>query len=215
MRCGGIINYLFKIGDKILTKSILAGILSIIALIVISSCGDNGTSPSVDGEIWPLKVGNYWKFDVFGYDTLGNVSGTGSATYSIVSDTMINNEKFYKMNVEIDDETEDPAWLTNRADGVYSYELKQIEIIIKYPATKGEKFDAKGGITTLENTNYNYETTIGNFSCYQYTILSSYHKDIVYFKPGVGHVAEEMFRNTESSRLYLAYKLVLKEYKVN
>ncbi len=196
-------------------KHILVGILSIIAILVISSCGDNGTNPSSNNEIWPLKVGNYWKFDVFGYDTLGNVSGSGLAIYSIVSDTMINNEKFYKMEVEIGDETVDPVWLTNRADGVYSYELKQIEIIIKYPATQGEIFVAKGGNTTLESTNYNYETTIENFSCYQYTILSSYSKDIVYFKPGVGHIAEEMFRNTESGRLYLAYKLVLKEYKVN
>ncbi len=196
-------------------KHILAGILSIIALIVISSCGDNVTNPTSNNEIWPLNFNNYWKFDVYDYDTLGNITSQSVTTYKIEAAMIINNESMYIMDINFSDAQKATGYLTKLVDGVYSHYGTNIILSYKYPATIGEKFNTYEGIRTVESTNYNYITSIGNFSCYQYTKSSENSKESNYFKPGVGFVAYESYQSTVSGRLFLSHKIVLKEYKVN
>ncbi len=196
-------------------KSILIGILSVIAIIVITSCDGGGTDPTNNDEILPLKIGNYWKFDAVGYDTLGNILEQSTITFKVVSDTIINNEIVYIMEIGESNIQKGTAAFIKRADGVYTYEKHNTYLEVKYPVSIGEKFNAAKDTVIVESTNFNYVTTIGNFSCYQYTWSYSDRKESLYFKPSVGYVANEIFRRTVSGRYYLVSKMVLKEYKVN
>jgi len=196
-------------------KNILISIFSIISLLVISSCGDNGTNPSSNNEIWPLNFNNYWKFDVYDYDTLGNITSQSVITYKIEATMIINNETMYIMDINFSDAQKATGYFTKRVDGVYSHYGTNIILSYKYPATLGEKFNSFEGIKTVESTNYKYNTSIGSFSCYQYTKSSDNSMESQYFKPGVGFVAYESYKSTVSGRLFLSKKSVLKEYKVN
>ncbi len=200
----------------ILKKSILISILSVIAIVFITSCDDSSTKPTVIEELIPFKIGNYWIYDVFSYDTLGNVTNQYEQIDKIVSDTIINNERVYMKIDYIEDQIEMSGALIKRADGIYIY-FDQVGafMVWKFPILKGENFDVMGRVWTVESTNYNYVTSIRNFSCYHYAIVSYNEKQSFYFQPGVGCVAIELFGTTQSGRNYIQQKFVLKEYKVN
>lgn len=155
-------------------------------------------------ETMPLKVGNYWTYQVSDYDSEGNVVGTSSYTRAVVKDTVINGGKWYILN--------NGSIVQNNQSG-YVYFNKfnrpgdEAVMIYQNASTGGI-----GYMYTYPNyelwvlTTRTYElapfvTSLGNFSCYTFTVerqykqpgsssaSSTFQKD--YVSPSVGLVRSD------------------------
>ena len=80
-------------------------LMSLILITLISACKkDTETTPSFSStsgsnDFGQLKVGNYWVYQVYTIDTLGNATPTSDFDSCYISkDTIINGNTYYKMH---------------------------------------------------------------------------------------------------------------------
>ncbi len=76
--------------------------LSLLILVIFSSCKKNGNDPnpeniSLASQYMPLKTGNYFIYQYYRTDIAGNATNGLIDTVYISKDTVINNQKFYKV----------------------------------------------------------------------------------------------------------------------
>jgi hypothetical protein len=190
-----------------------------ILIIVFTSCNDNSSNPnSNSSEIYPLKIGNYWKYHSKLFYPSGEIYEQDTMLAKVVSDTIINNEKMFSMLTVVNEYTAQLFYL-NKSDGLYIYNFSnnnKLMLAYKYPGTKGEKyyFELSDEDMIIEETDISYTTPAGTFKCYKYTLIDNeiYDKFVYYLAPGVGLIATEIYDHYQNGIYQLHMKDELIEY---
>lgn len=181
---------------KILTFTILKSFFFVTLLFIIS-CNKKESiiepPPPKPTYIVPLGLDNQWTFIRTEYDTLGIVTRIDTINYTIVKDTLIGNQQWFKANYS-------PFYYYNDSQGLWRWN-PYAKLAYKYPAKVGDTFfndylrEVKViSIDTLINT------SIGELSCYQYQLDLYGFKTNNFLAPGFGFVSME-----EAARLYAPY----------
>jgi hypothetical protein len=92
-------------------------------LVTIGLLGcKSSTSPDdtpQSGEIKPLKVGNFWRYEWRNYSEYGLLLQTQALTERLERDSLIGAERWYVISYE---SLEVGQYLVNRSDGLYSFD---------------------------------------------------------------------------------------------
>ncbi len=189
-------------------------IIGIFIAIFISNCSDNATNPTESKGIWPLKVGNYWKYSKINYDESGSITKTDSIGISVLKDTIFNNQTLYYLinNGEV-------MVLVKRNDGIYMYnpmDLSQSGLLLKFPCLEGESFfNINEDTMTFVSKDFDYQFKFGNYKCYQYLMEREYSVSEILFVPEIGYMGETVFRKNPDGTKRILSKSILTDYKVN
>jgi hypothetical protein len=176
-----------------------------------STTGPSNTAPA---NIWPLQVGNAWRYSTFNYDTSGQVtfSGIDSTTWRVTRDTLLSGERWYWLA---------GSWVTNRSNGFCVKQDTIIALYFKYPASVGETWTipltSSANIqASLVSTGTNISTQGGTFACYLYRMLylGGAPTDW-YVQPGLGMVVREAFSVRPSGGTYRSYRMELISYTLH
>jgi hypothetical protein len=200
-------------------KNSIYFLYSLFCLVIFSSCNDNGSNPNpVSNEIYPLKIGNYWKYNTKILYPSGEIYKQESFITEVISDTTIIGLKMFLLTTEVND-TSVQFIYTNKSEGLYFYNFlnnNKFTLAYKYPGLKGEKyyFEISDEDMLIEDTDYSYTTPAGTFKCYKYTLIASeiYDKFVYYLAPGVGLIAQEIYDHYQNGIYQLFMKEELTEY---
>lgn len=152
--------------------------------------------------IMPLAVGNYWIIQTFA-DTLDSTV--------VISDTTIVNEKWFIVVIR-----GKRSILTNRSDGLYSYEntswFQGARLVLKYPINTAAKFQTSfwwndsliQGSASAINIDTHFIIPPESYQCVHYlrdsmaVVYSSITKSFfwplnLFYAPGIGFVASMAF----------------------
>lgn len=183
-------------------------LLVAIVFFLGSGCNDESTpsTPSTGDVIMPLKLGTSWTYLDQDLDTLGNVIGVDTTTFTIIGDTTINSEKWYTVNGD--------ERLTNRSTGLWYGLFEQTEWIIapalmaKHPGQAGDAWYGPDSMNaTIAAVNVSTVVPHGTYSCYRYTYSSDGLLDVVrYFAVNKGLIRDEFYSTTASGRPYVEYR---------
>jgi hypothetical protein len=184
-------------------KSFVNAMLFCFAVFLLTSCKKDNpvdSSPSVK-QIWPLKAGNTWAFNIVEYDTLGAVAQSGSGAFVVTTDTIVAGETWYHIAGG------GSTLYTNRSDGFWGVSPDPSGIfpflLFKYPVSAGDTWNGGGDPVFLQSADTVITVPAGTFHCYEYRLSSDYY----YFCPGVGLIGEDSYSRTNSGRLYIAGRL--------
>lgn len=189
--------------------------ISLLIILLAASCGDKSTNPKQVGEIWPLKIGSQWSFQLTEFDTNAVVISIDTLVLEVVKDTIIHNETFYLLTAN---GVRDPeVWpMTNRDDGLWYYrDPDTIVILIKYPVTVGESFFQLHDSLVVVSIDTLVTLPGGSFHCVRYDdylITTGRLLGQIYAAPGVGLIKKEDFSQTFGGRLYLSEVMELISY---
>jgi hypothetical protein len=185
--------------------------LFFLVFIIISGCKDNvpptEASNSRDSlasskEIWPMAVGNKWTYDIFSYDTSGNVTGTSSGLIYVIRDSIINNCIWYKLSPSYN-------WYTNSDSGLYRRDGTNTCLYYKYPGMINDSYYAEpyGNTAYIISTDTSITTKAGKYSCYAYSFNRGFV--VEYCSVGIGLIKSELYFSTNTGKRYLFMALVL------
>ena len=79
-------------------------------------------------ETIPLQVGNEWVYEVYDYDTLGNVLSTTASRTAVLRDTIINNSTWFILN--------DRSIVQNSSDGYVYYNRAGNQAVMLYQSSR-------------------------------------------------------------------------------
>lgn len=132
----------------------------------------------VISPVYPLKIGNKWTFKQTYLTNNGEVLGSDTVTQKIITEIMIDNEKWFllKSTSFVD------RLITARKDGIYVYYpgIKTAVLRYKYPAKMGEEYTSgheewTGSTDTLvtfqmkvDSTKETVTVPSGQYQCYKY-----------------------------------------------
>lgn len=209
-------------------KRILFISIAGIIILIIQGCSKTATSPEQDKpdvkkpQLFPMAVGNSWKYQAISYDTTGQDAITGPAVLDIPRDTVVSNETWYYSSAH-----GTIYWVT-RSDGLWRWEnpfnaANTPSLYLKYPTSVGDtiitrKTPYSKTVTTTVSLDSLVETDTGNFYCVTYR-QSNYSGDTLkteeylYYALGVGWVADEVYnvvfnRNIKVVRIHTRMKLM-------
>jgi len=176
-------------------------VVSLIFAIFLLSC-NNDSNPLIYVEkqkgIIPLHVGNAWEYTITLYDSIGNVENISTEYRQIISDTLIEGERWYKANFI-------GYYIANRSDGVWqrnrrfpyiseSRELDDPYLRIPFPIELNESITINSETYTLLDKNIEVTVPAGTFSCYLYRlnipVFGGVNEYFLYYSPGIGLVKE-------------------------
>ena len=189
--------------------------LLFVIILLFAGCKDNGTQPLDTSVIWPLKVGNYWDYRMYDYDSNGSIINDTLIHLEVITDTTILGRSLYKINDE-------PIYFYNLSDGLYvlmlDYSGKDTNVLfLKYPANNNDYFNAEDDTTFVTNTSANIIVPAGSFNCYQYSGMKRYgnnsqifFKMVMYFAPGIGWIKTENYDKDfyGNVKLYIITELI-------
>jgi hypothetical protein len=204
-------------------KTMKNAILIILAIVFLQACGDATLDPNSIEKVnvdMPLKIGNYWVRTL----ELTNGYTKDTSITKIVSDTLIDNEVWYKMiaytfHENNNNEDSSFAYYINKIDGRYA--ILPNDMTKKYNSSKPETF--VGDI--FETQSFTKKTVSTNLSLNVNNVIYSnvvkyklINKDGVghsfeYFAPNIGTIKTESYDTNDNSELYAINELI--EYKVN
>ena len=158
---------------------------------IISSCKNESettnTSTPAPSTIMPLRIGNQWTHRFTYYDSLGNVTSSTNITTSIVSDTVIENERWFFWNDSV---------FTNRQDGLW---YLRGGLLAKYPANRNDTY--RYGTDTLHSPMVRVLSVdslivvpMGTFSCYVYEWTETtlhYVSTVSFYCPNKGLIRKD------------------------
>jgi hypothetical protein len=186
-------------------------VLFFLIFIIISGCRNNvslnepptsNDTITSQKEIWPLALGNTWTYDVFIYDSTGNVRQSASGSISVVRESVINNSKWYQISTS-------DWWFANRDSGLYLRIDTDTCLYFKYPGNvKDSSYVIPyGSYSTIFSTDTSITTKSGKYSCYAYNVNRGFFTR--YFSVGVGIIKEEQYLLTNSGRRYMYISMSL------
>jgi hypothetical protein len=166
---------------------------------MLSSCKDNPVDSSTDtGQIWPLKVGNQWVYHGVSYDSTGAVKGSGTASFSVESDTVVSEEIWYHVS-----NNGAGIYQTNRDDGLWIMINGSQTLLFKYPGSATDSWNYYGNSISILSTDTLVSTSLDTYTCYEYRIsYNSQPVEDVYLCPGVGVVADDQYSSTSAGQVY-------------
>lgn len=197
---------------------------SILLLLVLSCQRHNGgymSSYNWDSDAYPLadfvplKVGNYWVYQVFEMDTMGNDSLIGVDTLMITDDTIIQGRQWFLLyeNHGFGSETPYSKYVSD-SSGYLIYENGQIGFsTVNFTETLRKIVDE--GISVAEyrmlKDPEDVEVPAGTFRCLNYRATVTVDKSLIFWKhpgnycnyyaPGVGKVKSTAFYISKPKRL--------------
>jgi hypothetical protein len=191
-------------------------ILSItILLLTLSSCDIFTTDIKTDNVIMPLEVGNYWEYSIYEYNgsELNKIDSVW--TISIISDTIINNQKWYVDHSK-------SILFTNKNNGLWGkHPFYPADLFLKYPGKVSDEWLRQIGpvrhyeVVHIISTDYPVVINSITKSCYEYEI--KYLGDIrrkYYAAPGLGITNIQIFKSSDSETSILERELRLENYKI-
>jgi len=148
------------------------------------------------GEIMPMTVGNWWRYHVERWDTLGRETADYYDSIIIVRDTMIEMESWFVDQLG--------GTYSNRPDGLWKYASDgKAYLLAKYPADVGDTYVGCSPyyypvMPTVEVLALDWQVTVtpGVYSCYRYYMVYNAYEPTVYyyyFSPDVGMILRETF----------------------
>ena len=171
--------------------------LILISGIFINGCEENlvGDSFNTFGKLIPLEDGNSWEYLVTNYDSLGIVSSYFSYKDSVLSDTIINNDSWYKISNNNDYRLY--RLFRNQIGGYYLYDSTKSSkesLVFKYPCEVGDT----SIYTQVIRVNIKINVNSKEYNCIQYrqylmNIKMQYFD--YYISPGIGVVRIQNFEN--------------------
>jgi hypothetical protein len=181
-------------------------IFGLILLVVLSSCSEK--------KIIPLENGNLWIYKAEQVDSVGNVLQSALLYHVVLSDSTINNEKYFERKNE--SAYGAPEFCINRPDGMYVYSQQNGAMYdYKYPVTLNEKFVRRGFDTaTVTSLSEKVSTKAGDFTCLKYETTGKTIKEVCYICPGVGITVKEDYLISENG-LRLLDRMELTKYFLN
>lgn len=205
-------------------------LLAIISIVMISCSNDSSTNADNEGQegIIPLQVGNTWNYETFLYDSVGTLANTDTEYREVISDTLIDGDRWFKTNFLAE-------YLSNRSDGLwqrnrrffYTPENKNKELDepwfrIPFPLKLNETKKVGAATYTLVEEDVTVEVPAGTFSCYvyrkNYSTSLGVPEYFVYYSPKVGLVKETWEKEYKPSDpkwfSYYSAEKVLKDYRV-
>ena len=200
----------------------------ILLVIVLLSCEKQTTEPNINTtELLPLKIGNYWIYQVGIKDSYNDTMLTFRDTIRVIEQTDRGFLLRSRLQIILLN-----GYYKNGADGLYMNDTLQF----KYPGIAGENcgqiglgniFDINGQVPygIISRTNYAYSyiasgDTISLKDCYYYFLSSFYQIENIkktgytIFKPSVGMVQRDWVDIDEiSNEFYNPYASLI-EYHI-
>ncbi len=180
---------------------------------------DNLTNLSNKSEVlMDLKLNNQWTYRATILNADGIVVQTDTVFFSITRDTIIQNEKWYKMSFGfIGGESFDSfEWFTNKNDGLwylskYPGELNhQIALFAKYPANVNDTWFGYDSCTAkVDSKDVEIVVPSGKYNCLEYSYSDKntlYVRVIRYFSVGKGWIRDEYYALNSKGQMFLEYK---------
>jgi hypothetical protein len=201
-------------------------ILTLIAL-TLTSCGCKDNSVGINGgtQLFPLRVGSYWKYKMQNIDSSGTISDTTTFIEAIISDTIVNSQTLYQYIPVGDFFSQDTKiYLANENDGVHEYSLSPITsyLLYKYPANINDQFVRPGDSIKVINLHQVIVTGAGAFDCIVYQQLYDMYVGPsgklfylnTYVAYGIGKVRYEEINYDQQMKPIFIGRLDLIEYKI-
>ena len=202
-------------------KSFLISILIGISLL-ISSCENSPTSPGIDGDLIPLKLGNYWGYTYFRYDSTGVTTDTLKWVELVDSDTLINGQRYYSIRDFVTMFFGFKIFYINKADGIYRFSnyLESLSRQFKYPVKQNEVIYRETDTLQVISLIQKVVTPAGEFYCIVYQSMKQvgvtwYYYENTYIAPGIGKVKIETGYSKDKVHLVNNSMLQLEIYKNN
>lgn len=206
-------------------------VASLTFAIFLFSCNGNDNPLVVvekKKEIIPLNVGNTWEYTITLYDSTGNVKNTSIEYRQIISDTLVEGERWYKANFL-------GYYIANRSDGVWqrnlrfpyigeSQELSDPFLRIPFPLELNESITIRSQTYTLLSNDIKVTVPAGTFTCYLYRLnlppsVGGVSEYFLYYSPGVGLIKERWDIDYEPSPYaiisYYAGEWVLRKFQLH
>jgi hypothetical protein len=186
--------------------------------VIISGCKKNDliVNPLVDVKgIIPLSVGAQWNYNVYAIDTMNVLQLVNTLSYKIISDSIINNIRWYKFSKINRYSWENPSEFlcTNTQVGLISRISSGSQLVFKYPAAVQDSFYVNEVVNYLHVISIDTLITIpvGTFHCYAFennqpVFYSAYggSREILYLSPDAGLVKVEAYASPQVGiKMYL------------
>jgi hypothetical protein len=197
-----------------LKRSVL--ILLLFLSIIFTTCEDSvSTNNEVLNPIVPLEIGNAWSHRIEWFDSTGNLTQTFYDSSAIISDTIIQNERwFIWSNIA-------RTITTNRKSGYWYRFGNTSYLVLKYPIKKGETYKYGNDPNIyLDVTVLAIDSVIsvpaGDFSCIIYEWRNSYGplSSIECYAPNIGMVRYERYSSTSYGYEYMDSRFDLSDIKI-
>lgn len=188
-------------------------LLSCVSILFCGKDHKNPVQPQRSNDIWPLALGNYWNFEMVYYNDLGYEVSRDTTEFSVVRDTLIEGERWYKLAIN---GSEYSGWCVNRTDG-YWFGGPPGNIYYKYPVQTGDQYVLpNGGIANIESDSNVVNVTAGEFICVSYVFNIPGRNDFERSKlsPGFGMVWLESWQETNDHQMFLYGRMTLQSYLV-
>jgi len=171
-------------------------IITLAFCMLLNACHDNPTSATTSPQLYPLAIGNYWKYQL----PTAPVNQPMPVTEFIDRDTIFGGQHWFRIR---SDSLSQGGWFSNRSDGLilYSSDSSSPLLVYKYPIHTNDKFFAfsSNDTVTVVDDHRHITTKAGDFDCLVYQRrsfiggLSQVNYDDLYVAIGVGRVREEIY----------------------
>ena len=188
-------------------------LLFIFLIFTLTECSKNSpTSPDNFKELWPLKVGNFWK-----YVKSTNLDSSFWKLEVIGTKKIQDEEVQVVLWENLKENYRDTILYRSEDDGIYGFEKGKKFLLFKYPVKTGDKWSfVEEGEVKCISTNTQIQTPAGKFSCIVYQFSRKEEDNTlkiylnVYMHPGVGWIASEIIEDTQPTEWFY-----LKSYHLN
>lgn len=191
-------------------------IVCFVAVFAVS-CSDSPVNTNDNAkQIWPMEVGNYWKYKVYSvykgtekfmYDLDYYISG--KITISGSEWSVISSGDRPATTIYIN--KPDGLWF-DRLDTIKKENTPELHIKYKYPTKAGDIMLWGEDTVTTAALNISVEAPAGKFKCVHYFARIN-HEDNFYVCPGIGLVKHKLITAyDEGEPVWIEWRLV--EYKV-
>ena len=158
-------------------------LLLALAALTLAACDstDPASPPDVDDlppaevDLLPLDIGNRWITEVIEAEPDGTVTERTADTLTVVRDTVVAGERWFKIEGSRRNRSIPGGWYTNRKNGVWKSSadtsVADPYLMYAYPADQGATYAIPGrqGFTvTVADTAFTAEISNGAFSGYLY-----------------------------------------------
>jgi hypothetical protein len=165
----------------------------------------------IEKKFFPLEKGYSWTYE---YTANGELIGEGPI--EVLSDTIINQNTYYKMYDIFGKTKKEYQYYSVLNDGIFGFTFneetsitKPICLYFKYPAVIGDKYSTIDGTTAeLISKDTRIEVPAGIFYCYAYKFIQTDLKEIIYYiSPGTGIVKVDKEDEIMSMKVILKWEL--------
>ncbi|MBI2565887.1 MAG: hypothetical protein HYV63_02475 [Candidatus Schekmanbacteria bacterium] len=164
---------------KMLARLSVRLVCAVAAAVMVVSCSGGSSGPDIPDQIWPLAVGNTWRW---------SSARSGEYSTTVSSKRTIANTEAFQLHVTGGEPVDDTLY-ANLSSGLYTFgsaanPLSSPVLWLKYPAAVGDSWSFFGTRIELMATADSITVGAGTFKCYRYRAAGF----DTYFAPRVGFV---------------------------